>query len=928
MKKFISLIIALITLFCLSSLFTGCEPSIARDDTGILANETTTTTINPLSILYVSNNGLDSNSGEKDSPLKTIQKAIDIVTASKNAIFIEAGTYEESISITTTTPIVIKGSYNTAFDTQDLTNITTIIKGADNEVASTTKKGRLTIGTGTTVTLNGLSIYDAAYKDTVNTINHVYCLSNSGKLTIDNCILKGSTIMDDYYSSGSTVGIENKAGGELNILNSSVYGLEDVSNDYPISMIGDGLYGVYNDGILDISNSNVYGAYTVGAYCTVSAVYNNLGTATITDSTIYGADTTSGSGVAILGNVYGVYNNIDGTTNITNSILYGTAGGVYVRGFCAFGIRNDGKIDVSDSTMYGMVEEAYGDASCGISNSGEATVSNCNIYGATDNTSGWNGSIFGVENTYGGSMGKIDISDSNIYGATDNVHEGYGSIYGFSFYDGLEATITNCTIYGAKDNVSASKNIYGISASGYYTDVNGYNQTIKINNSIIYGCNSNMIAGSYYEGTSSHVYGIYTKNAITINIDNTKIYGASGNAKIASGSYGFAIKGAITKITLKATEIYGEKELTGAASIIKALGFFDSKTSQVTFQNPAGVIKHKYTGTINLWNNLNEYDGDAEIYVSSNSGSDNNDGAKTSPVKTIQKALSLSMTPQKTTIYVESGIYEELLNISFLTLINNNMTPFPLTIKGGYNSSFTTQDFNNKSILRGPVGEDAPYDAGRINLNWASATISGFEIYGAVSSEAIGITKNYGDLTVDNCKIVAIENGSISAAYGIRAYSGNNLISNSTIYSAAGVANVGTAYGIYNSHISTEATISGNSAIYGATENATVNTVYAIYSKSGLYIESGVQIYGAAKTGAGSPTVENCYGLALGSSSYLTSCSIYGEKDLTTTLPQADKLKAIAFHSGITKSSITWNTPAGVVKDRFTDAENLWNNLP
>jgi len=71
-------------------------------------------------------------------------------------------------------------------------------------------------------------------------------------------------------------------------------------------------------------------------------------------------------------------------------------------------------------------------------------------------------------------------------------------------------------------------------------------------------------------------------------------------------------------------------------------------------------------------------------YVSSNTGSNRNDGSKSAPFKNLQKALDVAESGA--TIYVAEGNYYGLLNKGNIIITK------PVTIIGGYNSDFSSRD--------------------------------------------------------------------------------------------------------------------------------------------------------------------------------------------------------------------------------------------
>jgi hypothetical protein len=80
----------------------------------------------------------------------------------------------------------------------------------------------------------------------------------------------------------------------------------------------------------------------------------------------------------------------------------------------------------------------------------------------------------------------------------------------------------------------------------------------------------------------------------------------------------------------------------------------------------------------------------AQLYVSSQTGNNSNDGSKSAPVKNIQKAID--MATDNTSIYVAEGNYYGTLNKG-----NINVTK-PVKIFGGYSS-----DFSERNVLKHPT---------------------------------------------------------------------------------------------------------------------------------------------------------------------------------------------------------------------------------
>ena len=85
------------------------------------------------------------------------------------------------------------------------------------------------------------------------------------------------------------------------------------------------------------------------------------------------------------------------------------------------------------------------------------------------------------------------------------------------------------------------------------------------------------------------------------------------------------------------------------------------------------------------------------LYVSSENGSNRNDGSKGSPFKNIQKAIDAAS--DGTTIYVAQGNYFGLLNKGTINITK------PVKIYGGYSSDFATRDVLKYQTLVQPTPE-------------------------------------------------------------------------------------------------------------------------------------------------------------------------------------------------------------------------------
>ncbi len=741
MKKIVLLLSLFSMVFILLFVFAGCDTAAEPEKSNNIKSGTnsTTTTINLASVIYVSTSGLDTNSGEITSPVKTISKAVGMVTTEKNVIFVESGTYEGVVNVDTTIPLLIKGGYDPIFSTQNLNN-KSVLKGAADEPLVINNypagAGRIATIANSKLTINGLDIYGVRYnhyvaEDSATSFAAIY---SEGDLTLDNCEITGITegvagdscgiyfvgentsvdiLNSVIYGANGNANIGNShgiyGGGNetiiCNIKNSTIYGLSgNAKTDYA----NYGLFFCY--GVLTVSNSTIYGSAGSAITSSSYGIMSSNATINICDDTkIYGAsenvDTVytymyvygvygGGSGsvinvysgteiygaagnAVIIGhglNVAGIHNDNDGIANIyggtiygaadnakislptygidsrgalnisgANTIIYGAAGNV-ITSYDVFGINISGEnalVTISDATIYGTADEVSSQTGCGISGgNANSSISNSTIYGVKGNSTGdaygivygqyniINSAIYGLfgdnasasnvvgvsgestisNSTIYGAAGSgtvysvkgvgenVDISNSTIYGAKDNiVITDYGYVYGIYSAN----NISNSTVYTITDNVSIAGNVYGV----YHSDT--------ISNSTIYGANGDSIVnsvfndydGQFYDGFVYGVYSCYDQTAIN---NGSKIYGATGNATIASGVYGLCLYESSSSTNLSNCEIYGEKDLIAALPpILKSIDFEGSATkAQITWNNPAGIIKDRFTDSTNLWNNL------------------------------------------------------------------------------------------------------------------------------------------------------------------------------------------------------------------------------------------------------------------------------------------------------------------------------------
>jgi hypothetical protein len=87
------------------------------------------------------------------------------------------------------------------------------------------------------------------------------------------------------------------------------------------------------------------------------------------------------------------------------------------------------------------------------------------------------------------------------------------------------------------------------------------------------------------------------------------------------------------------------------------------------------------------------------LYVSISKGNNSNDGSKTSPLKNIDKAISIAKPGDK--INIAGGIYMGTLNIGFIE------SPKPVQLFGSFDEDFSVQDINAHPTAIQPNNESA-----------------------------------------------------------------------------------------------------------------------------------------------------------------------------------------------------------------------------
>ena len=123
-------------------------------------------------------------------------------------------------------------------------------------------------------------------------------------------------------------------------------------------------------------------------------------------------------------------------------------------------------------------------------------------------------------------------------------------------------------------------------------------------------------------------------------------------------------------------------------------------------------------------------------YVSSNTGSNRNDGSKAAPFKNLQKALDVAESGA--TIYVAEGNYYGLLNKGNIIITK------PVTIMGGYNSDFSERDvLKYRTLVQPtPASNGTASGQGTIQLRSIKAPMEQVVIDGLIMDRGNSIAYN------------------------------------------------------------------------------------------------------------------------------------------------------------------------------------------
>ncbi len=330
-----------------------------------------------------------------------------------DTISVAAGTYTETVSISTSLTLAGAGASSTVIDGNQSGTVVTVNAGATvaitgvaiqgGDINSTIAGGGLFIAGGTVALTNSTVISNSAYFG-----GGIYIAG--GAVTLTN-----STVISNSDTDGNGAGIYNA--GTLALNNSTVISNSGTLGSFDISPYGG---GIYNSGTLTLTNSIVAGnraddgggVYNLGAlalsYSTVSvnsASYNGggidnvEGTLTLSNSAVISNSATyNGGGLIVGGGAVTLANSAIISNSATGnhfSFTKSLGGGIYIAGgtvtltnstvagnsapYTGGGIDNWGTLMLTNSTVSGN----NGGDGGGVQNSGTLTLTNTILAGNT-----------------------------------------------------------------------------------------------------------------------------------------------------------------------------------------------------------------------------------------------------------------------------------------------------------------------------------------------------------------------------------------------------------------------------------------------------------------------------------------------------------------------------------------------------------------
>ncbi len=743
-----------------------------------------------------------------------------------DTISVAAGTYTETVSISTSLTLAGAGASSTVIDGNQSGTVVTVNAGATvaitgvaiqgGDINSTIAGGGLFIAGGTVALTNSTVISNSAYFG-----GGIYIAG--GAVTLTN-----STVISNSDTDGNGAGIYNA--GTLALNNSTVISNSGTLGSFDISPYGG---GIYNSGTLTLTNSIVAGnraddgggVYNLGAlalsYSTVSvnsASYNGggidnvEGTLTLSNSAVISNSATyNGGGLIVGGGAVTLANSAIISNSATGnhfSFTKSLGGGIYIAGgtvtltnstvagnsapYTGGGIDNWGTLMLTNSTVSGN----NGGDGGGVQNSGTLTLTNTILAG----------------NTAPGSPGTSDCSGTLTSGGYNlvGVGDGCGLTNGVNGDQvGTVANPLNARLGPLQDNGGPTLTMAPLLGSPAIdavplehcllsTDQRGQPRPDSGNPG---ACDDGAVETDYSAGPPLVVdlspnHGTYTGGTVVV-IEGANLVGPNLAATVHFG--GLAASSVITNTS--GTVITATSPPTSAPGIV-----------DVTVQTDLG------TSTLSPDDHFT-YTADA-LYVST-SGSDAN-GCLTpaDPCRTLGHAIDVAASGA--TIHVAAGTYRETVTIPTSltlagagpssTILDGNQSGTVVTVNAGVTVAITGVTLQNGVASRSTIAGGGLFiDGGSVALT-NSTVISNSARFG-------GGIYNSGTLTMTNSSVsgnIASHGSFISFGGGVdNDYGGTATLISSSVSDNS--ASDGGGGGIDNSGTLTlsGSTISGNSTTGG-----------------------------------------------------------------------------------------------------------------
>ena len=791
--------------------------------------------------------------------------------------------------------------------------------GVEGTIPLTT--GELNIHGDLTIAGPGADRLTISGSDTSRVFNVVGGPDESTRITVSIADLTIS-----HGRAGLGGGVQNQLFSDLTL--SRVTLLENQSIDSLNTFIGGG--AVANSGnwarltvdhsLLSNNTSASYGG----------AIYNNLGTTTLADSTLRdNSAVLNGGAIANLSFVSGEVPDEDvdpGSLTVTRCTLLGNSaevgggimnyGGTVLLSFstlsgnsAAFGGGGicdlSGTETISDSTLSGNSALSFGG---GIYNlSGTLTLSNTTLSGNTAHFLG--GGIYSYDG-FSGNDATLNLSHCTLSGNSA------GAGGGLATQSEGTATLTDCTVSG---NSAAGEELgfFSGAGGGIFNDghaVTLFNTTLSDNSATgsgagIYNWGRLTVAGSTLSDNSAGISGGGIYNLGTVTLNNSIL---SGNSTAENGNGGAVFNvGTLTVISsvLSGNSVgFGQGGGQGGAIFNLGNGTL-TLTSSILSGNSAvfggGILN--YSGTVTL----------ADSTLSGNRAGQGGG------------IYSISTGPIATTTLTNCTLSDNLadndgggiFNLEgTLTLANSLVSSNSAGFRGGgiYSNvggvnTFGTVTLSNCTLSGNSAGTDGAgiYNSSTVPLMLSDCTLSGNSA-GLSGGGICSVTPPNGTVTLTNCTLSdnsALFGGGIYLAGGTATLTGSTLLGNSADLNGGGICNLGTLTlsncvlsgnsahtggGIFTSGgtlMVTSSTISGNSAGDGAGIAGFGGTVMLIdsilatnaagHDAGGIYIGGGTVTLSTSSLSGNSAIfgggIWNASGLTLiGSTLSDNSASVWG----------------------------------------------------